>query len=123
MANLEFQLEPGPDAPHDARRLIRRRMADVLPAPQLYDLLMVISELITNSVGHGPGMTIGVRLEVAGDGSLRGEVEDGGTPDIELSEISASLDSGLGLRIIDAIATRWGVDDDGSTVFFELPAG
>ena len=117
---VEFELEPGPDAPHEARRLVRRRLIDGMPAPLLYDLLMIISELVTNSVGHGPGMPITVRIDVLSDGGVHGVVEDGGNADIELSEIGSEMTSGLGLRIIDAIARRWGVAEDGSAVFFEL---
>ena len=119
---VEFEFEPGPDAPHEARRAVRRRLADGMPAPQLYDLLMVISELVTNSVGHGPGMTIRVRIRTTPDGTVRGVVEDGGNADISLTEIGDGMNSGLGLRIIDAIATTWGVAEDGSSVFFELGA-
>jgi hypothetical protein len=55
-----------------ARRLIRSQLASRLSASRLQNLVSVISELINNSVQHGPGKPTQVRITLGDDGSIRG---------------------------------------------------
>jgi len=87
------------------------------------DAVLLVSELVTNAVIHA---RTPVDLVVRRVGSaLRIEVfDDGhGVPEPRYADLDDSAGRGLGL--VQALATRWGVDDKagGKTVWFELPAG
>jgi anti-sigma regulatory factor (Ser/Thr protein kinase) len=88
------------------------------------DALMVVSELVTNSVQHGPGGSIGLTLELEGD-ELTITVIDGGAPKDPLAarEANDSKESGRGLAIVEALSIRWGTTptEAGTTVWAVLP--
>ena len=114
---LGIELEATSEAPFEARRVIRERLADSLPEPVVHDLCVIVSELVRNSVEHGPGEPIRVTIEVSGDdAALRGEVKDEGSGSVAVLE----QESGLGLLIVEALATRWGVHPGSTHVWFEL---
>jgi anti-sigma regulatory factor (Ser/Thr protein kinase) len=80
---------------------------------------VVISELVTNAIKHGPGGTVILRLRRDGD-AVRGEVEDEGA---EMGVSPSDLGGphgGFGLRVVDALTDRWGVRDGSTHVWFEL---
>jgi anti-sigma regulatory factor (Ser/Thr protein kinase) len=84
--------------------------------------LTVVTELVTNAVRHGHGDTVRIRLSVAANGKVSGEVENDGYARIELRPIDTASASGLGLHIVGAIADRWRVFVGSSTrVRFEMP--
>src|SRR5690349_11148546 len=76
---LDVRLPTGATAPSSARALVgglRERLSDDV----LDDLLLVVSEVVTNSVRHaglGPGDDIGLHLR-ATRSAVRLEVVDGG---------------------------------------------
>jgi anti-sigma regulatory factor (Ser/Thr protein kinase) len=116
---LKLVLESTPEASARARdelRLLEGRIG----ARRLSDLLLVLTELITNSVKFGPGMEIDVRLEIRDDGSINGLVVDGGSGRVEIRDYSAAEPGGFGLRIVDQLASDWGVRPRTSDVWFEL---
>jgi two-component sensor histidine kinase len=122
MTTLAVELPLTAQTAYKARVLIRERFAEVIPATTLWDLLTVVSELITNAVRHGCGDSVRVRLRVAPNGKVSGEVENDGYGRIELRPLDATSTSGLGLHIVGAIADRWRVFAGRSTrVRFELP--
>ena len=101
--------------------MIRARLVEVIPATTLYDLLTVVSELVTNGVRHGQGDTVRVRLSLSADGNVNGEVENDGGGRVELRPIDTTRTTGIGLHIVSAIADRWQVFvDDSTRVRFEL---
>jgi serine/threonine-protein kinase RsbW len=108
----------------------RRFVADVLGDgfPGRDDVLLLVSEIAANAVRHsasGDGGEFEVAVSVAGD-LVRVEVGDqGGTSEPQLTgEVAApdTLTGGRGLRIVDALATRWGHAGDGvgRVVWFEV---
>ena len=86
----------------------------------LADLRAIVSELVENCVVHGTGTTICLELEVARDGSVYGSVSDGCVPSPDIRPASREGDPGLGLLIVDTLASRWGVDGAAKAVWFEL---
>ena len=87
--------------------------------PRYDDVLLVVSELVTNSVRHTESHDIDVHVETA-DGRIRVEVSDDG-PGFDTSHPRGD---GLGLAIVEKIADRWGMDLDGRfTVWVELNCG
>jgi anti-sigma regulatory factor (Ser/Thr protein kinase) len=89
------------------------------------DALIVVSELVTNAVMHSgcdPEDTIAVRAVLAG-GCLRISVHDPGrsTDAPAIPADDRRRRGGLGLRIVERIARRWGVDRGrGRMVWAEL---
>jgi anti-sigma regulatory factor (Ser/Thr protein kinase) len=91
------------------------------PPSRFEDARLIISELVTNAVRHGPPATpITIRIE-ADEDRLRVDVIDHGTgfaPPPQRQEPGAG---GNGLVIVDALAERWGVQSGSrTTVWFEL---
>jgi two-component sensor histidine kinase len=110
---------PGkPEAAGAARRLLVREGLD----PDLdHTVTLLVSELVTNSIRHanlGPADRIVLAARLTDDWA-RVEVRDPGEgfdPDIRQGA------QGFGLRMLDMLAARWGVDhdDSGTRVWFEV---
>jgi DNA-binding NarL/FixJ family response regulator len=82
--------------------------------------LLLISELVTNSVRHGDS-DVFVRIAV-GSETIRVEVNDRSTALPVVRSPAPSEPGGRGLRIVDQLARRWGVQArrTGKCVWFEL---
>jgi anti-sigma regulatory factor (Ser/Thr protein kinase) len=119
---LSLDLEPELDASTTAREEIRAAFGDSLPASLLHDLTVVVTELVGNSVEHGPGEPIQVRLKIAGDGTIRGEIEDRGRGEVAIREMAEDPSDALGLRIVDWLTDRWAVYEGSTHVWFEMGA-
>jgi len=124
---LSFQLTGGPDAPVAARRAVlagERRM----PEGVRDDVLLLVSELVTNAVRHaGVGPERSLHTEIRwGPGRVRVEVTD---PSSDPTPIGARSDGdgsgGFGLFLVEQIADRWGVrrTPAGTSVWFEILSG
>ena len=116
---VSLELEPGPDIAARAREELRSRLGTRLPPDLLLDLLVVVSELVTNSFQHGPGQPIELRITLSEDGSVRGEIADHGTGEVAVNE-DADIEGGFGLQIVDAVTDSWGVHEGTTHVWFEL---
>jgi anti-sigma regulatory factor (Ser/Thr protein kinase) len=94
-----------------------RRIAD--------DVALVVSELVTNAVRHSgcrPGQTIGFDALWSG-GCVRIAVHDPGRSDQapRIGQRAPTEAGGLGLRLVQQLARRWGSDRrDGRLVWAEL---
>jgi two-component sensor histidine kinase len=119
---LKLELESTPEASGRAREELRL-LEGRIGSRRLSDLLLVLTELITNSVKFGPGVQIDVRLEIRDDDSIGGLVVDGGSGRVEIRDSSIAEPGGFGLRIVDQLASDWGVRPRTSDVWFELGGG
>ena len=118
----ELRLRPEPAAPSLARAAIAAA-ASGMPAVVVADAELLTSELVSNAVRHAeldPSQEIVVRI--VADGDVRVEVVDQGPPFEPDLRRPASGSSGWGLLLVDAVATSWGVDREGSgnRVWFEV---
>jgi anti-sigma regulatory factor (Ser/Thr protein kinase) len=118
--DLKTQLRAAPDAPARAREAIRSQIGSQLSVARLSALLTVVSELVANSVVHGPGGAIQVSVEVSDDGSVLGRVADEGLGRVAIREDTDPREGGMGLRLVDAFTDRWGVEEGTSNVWFEV---
>ncbi|MFF4543647.1 ATP-binding protein [Streptomyces sp. NPDC001406] len=87
------------------------------------DIVLAVSELVTNAVQHGDG---DVALEVLyTDDEVRVEVTDGSPEPAQLSSAQPGDVSGRGLFIVAVLSLEWGVSDDGRKTWarFRVPAG
>jgi len=111
---MTLQVESNVNAP----RVSRSRLASMKPSlgPRYDDVLLLVSELVTNSVRHSESNGIDVRVTTA-DGRIRVEVSDEGpgfTPDSPRGD-------GMGLKIVEKLSERWGLtSSDRFTVWAEL---
>jgi two-component sensor histidine kinase len=121
LTQLLYELEPGPTAPAAARHAVSRDLEELTDSETLSSLELVVSELVTNSVVHGPGKPIRLTVEVDPNGRVRGEVKDEGDGVVEIREASDGP-GGRGLRIVEALTNRWGVYEGSTHVWFELSA-
>ena len=85
----------------------------------LDDVLLVVSELVTNAVRHGRGE---VALQVAwDDGLVSGQVsDDGAGVDAGVRARPSGRVGGHGLLVVDQGADDWGVRAGSAHVWFEI---
>jgi two-component sensor histidine kinase len=121
--DLFIELDPRPDTAGKVRRAVEERFGARLPVDFRLSLATVISELVNDSIVHGPGTPIRVRISVDSGGVVRGEIEDDGEGDVAIREIRNPTEGGLGLRIVDASVDRWGVYAGSTHVWFEMSSG
>lgn len=116
---LELTLAPRPESVAEARRAVTA-MLDGLDDRTQDGIRVIISELVTNALKHGPARPIALRMWRDGE-SVRGEVEDEGNGKIEIwREVDRGSRGGFGLPIVEAMSDRWGVADGNTRVWFEL---
>ncbi|WP_370418984.1 ATP-binding protein [Streptomyces sp. QH1-20] len=94
-----------------------------VPTQLTRDVLVVVSELVTNAIEHGHG-TVGLRMRGTGK-ELRVEVTDGNPAPARLRVAADDDVSGRGLFLVHVLARDWGVSQDGRTTWaaFPVPAG
>jgi anti-sigma regulatory factor (Ser/Thr protein kinase) len=121
---LEYELDNDDFAPASARRAVERDLGEQIDATRLGTVRTIVSELVTNSVVHGPAAApIGLVVELGEDGTLRGEVIDAGDRSKEAPGTNAEGDHSLSrLAVVGALADRWGVEGGSTHVWFELDA-
>jgi len=118
---IDVALPSAANAPRVARQELRRVLEDASP-DFTDDALLLTSEIVSNATVIG-GQCRMSAWYLANDGSLRVEIHDeSAIVPVMPAEQQSSQISGRGLRIVDAIATRWGIDreDQGKSVWFEM---
>ena len=116
--DLVVALRPEPAAVGAARRLL---LHEALDDDLNHTVCLLVSEVVTNSVRHA-GLNGRDRIVLAARLArefVRVEVRDSG-PGFD-PEVRHEV-SGYGLRMVDMLASRWGVDRDekGCRVWFEV---
>jgi anti-sigma regulatory factor (Ser/Thr protein kinase) len=110
------------DAPRAARAAISQWLPTSASGRFVRDAQLLISELVTNSVQHAAtarGDPIIVSAG-AGDGAVWFDVTDAGERG-GVSRRPPNGRGGMGLNILDEVASAWGTSDgDGTHVWFEL---
>jgi serine/threonine-protein kinase RsbW len=116
--------------PPDAAQVRRMRMITEASlqlcgtcAPLTENVLLAVSELVTNAVRHGHG-TVVLRVSWLAE-ELRIEVCDGNPSPATLRLAGVEDEAGRGLFLVAVLARNWGVSPDGRTTWctFRLPAG
>jgi two-component sensor histidine kinase len=106
VAGLHIRLQPDDSCAHEARRFVNDQLLAVGEEPR-ENALLVASELVTNAYRHGSGR-IEMRLKPS-PGQLFIEVSDDGDPRGVAIAPGTDEFGGWGLRIVDELATDWGV--------------
>jgi hypothetical protein len=120
--SVSLDLVPSLVAPRVARSAIKE-LLDESPGDFVADAVLLTSELVTNAVLHTEAaFTVSAQFDPTVK-SLRVEVADASTfvPTVPPLTPEATI-GGHGLRIVAAIARRWGVSstERGKVIWFEL---
>jgi anti-sigma regulatory factor (Ser/Thr protein kinase) len=117
-AGLDVELERTRWAPATARAALRGFCAGRVDGQLLTDAELLASELITNALRHGDGQ-ITLRGSLNHGQLLVEVIDDGGgferQPRRDVDQVG-----GFGLGLVEDIATRWGVHEGSTHVWFEL---
>lgn len=101
------ELPPDGTSPGRARRLVEAVVAGTQLEAVLDEALLLVTELVTNSVVHA-GTTVVLETTVD-EGGLRVEVSDRGSGRLTMKDSPAEIrEGGRGLFLLDALATQWG---------------
>jgi anti-sigma regulatory factor (Ser/Thr protein kinase) len=116
-----MRMKPSPTAAAEARRGVVSCFGDLLGADKLDDVLLVVSELVTNAVLHGRG---DIDLRMACDTRyVTGAVSDEGHEfDGRPRRPDPTRAGGHGLHIVARVAEQWGLGDGATSVWFEVRA-
>jgi serine/threonine-protein kinase RsbW len=123
----EYRLPHSATSVPAARRLAEEAAASRIEDSRVDDFVLMVSEAVSNAVRHAPPMSDG-RILLTFDTNeevVRGVVTGGGSMFVPNQDPSAEDQprQHFGLRIIDALSSRWGVTVDGATnVWFEVDA-
>jgi anti-sigma regulatory factor (Ser/Thr protein kinase) len=117
--DVTVRIPPAVDAPLRARAEVG---ALGLARPAYDDVVLLVSELVTNCVVHAglaPGQDIELRLARRLD-TVRIEVRDGGRGFAD-TLVHGRRSNGFGLYLVEQLADRWGVvRGDLTCVWFEV---
>jgi two-component sensor histidine kinase len=116
----KYRLAPNVDSIGQARRCVRHALERLTDADTVDRLELIVSELVTNAVRHGPGELITLRLAMEPDGTVAGQVEDQGSGIVAIRDQPA--EGGLGLVVVDQLTSAWGVHPETTDVWFRLEA-
>ncbi|MEU0814717.1 ATP-binding protein [Streptomyces mirabilis] len=112
-----FRLPRHPASVGLARRRVRDHLRDWghgTDDPALADVVLIVSELATNAVRHGPlheGQEgeFEVAVTALADGSCFVEVSDEGFAVPRPRPVSVGEETGRGLHLVEGVAVAWGV--------------
>ena len=122
----QFDVGGGPEAIGRARTALAQFIGSQLPPQRLYDLQLLVSEVVTNAVRHGgarQGEHVDLRAALMHD-RIRLEIRDPGPGFDALAPQLPHTDrgGGYGLYLVDLYADDWGVSGaEGTCVWFEVP--
>jgi anti-sigma regulatory factor (Ser/Thr protein kinase) len=114
----QIRLRPDDSCASTARQFVGEQLVRTGPEWR-QNALLVTSELVTNAYRHGEGV-IEVRVKLVA-GHLLIEVLDQGNPaDVAIRPGTGEF-GGWGLRIVEELATEWGVQGRNTHVWAKLP--
>ena len=118
--------EGGAAAPRRARPEIAPHINRELGPERTQDALLLVGELVTNSVLHAAtGAAHEIVLElIIGLDDVRIAVTDGGSPTVPMIQpLDPTRPGGRGLFLVDTLSDRWGMTRQGpreTRVWFEM---
>ncbi len=102
-----------------ARRLVADLCEAEIDSEELGRAKLLVSELVTNALLHGEGaITLRVRLDA--DRLLVEVIDEGSGFERVIRQTGLEQPGDFGLNIVDAEASRWGVHEGTTHVWFEI---
>jgi anti-sigma regulatory factor (Ser/Thr protein kinase) len=117
---LDVEITRDTLAPQRARRAIEQ-LGPVIDPEVLPDVVLLVSELVTNGVKYGAEERLRLQVEAPSPRKLRVEVVNQGASfepvarDRPLTEVG-----GWGLHLVEELADDWGVHAGSTHVWFEI---
>ena len=107
-------------APAAARRAVETLSATVA-ADLIPDVMLLVSELVTNSVKYGGEGALRLQINADGPRRLRAEVIDQGAGFVPVARDRPATEvGGWGLHLVQTLSNRWGVHEGSTHVWFEI---
>jgi anti-sigma regulatory factor (Ser/Thr protein kinase) len=116
---FEIELPRELNAASQARRWLEARYAAELGSDELDTAELLASELVNNAVLHGCG-TIRLRTALDENRLMVEVIDEGSGFERVLDRHDFEQVGGFGLEIVEAAASRWGVHEGTTHVWFEL---
>jgi two-component sensor histidine kinase len=117
--DLDLDIARDLTAPAQARQAVGT-LKDHLDKDVLSDTVLLVSELVSNSVKYGDGI-IGLRVRTHAARQVLVEVlDEGGGFERRFRRTSEFEVGGFGLRLVDRLANTWGIRDGTAHIWFEI---
>ena len=117
-AEFQITLPRSVDAPRIARGLLGQRLPDLM-GEELENAKLLASELVTNAVVHGSGAIV-LRAKLDEDRVLVEVIDQGRGFERVVRQREFEAVGGRGLGIVETVASRWGIHEGTTHVWFEL---
>ncbi|MEW2219529.1 ATP-binding protein [Streptomyces sp. NPDC006990] len=112
-SGFEMVIEPNASRVALTRRVTARHLRQwELPKPLADDILLAVSELVTNAVCHGQGELVGLRVWYSA-GELTVEVSDENLTPARPRSAGETDEHGRGLHLVAALSHDWGTSRNG----------
>jgi anti-sigma regulatory factor (Ser/Thr protein kinase) len=117
---LNVDIARDAQAPRNARRAVEQ-LGDGIADDVRPDVMLLVSELITNSVKYGGEGDLRLQIDAPNPRRVRVEVVDqGGGFEPVARDRPATEPGGWGLHLVEALTARWGVHEGSTHVWFEI---
>ena len=117
---LDVDIRRDPTAPWHARRAVES-LGDALDPDVRPDVMLLVSELVTNSVKYGDDGDLRLQIDAPAPRKVRVEVVDQGTGFIPTRRDRPLTEAGgWGLHLVETLTNRWGVHEGSTHVWFEI---
>ena len=117
---LDVDIPRDDKAPWHARRAVEQ-LGDQIDPEVRPDVMLLVSELVTNSVKYGDHGALRLQIESKEPRKLRVEVIDQGDGFIPVArDRPMNEPGGWGLHLVEALTDRWGVYEGSTHVWFEI---
>ncbi len=117
---FDVDIARDPKAPWHARRAVEE-LGDRIDPDVKPDVMLLVSELITNSVKYGGTGDLRLQIEAPAPKRLRIEVVDQGSGFEPVARSRPKTEpGGWGLHLVETLADRWGVHEGSTHVWFEI---
>ena len=117
---LDVDISRDTKAPWHARRAVEQ-LGDSIDDDVRPDVMLLVSELVTNGVKYGDEGTLKLQIEAKGPRNLRVEVVDQGGGFVpQARDRPMNEPGGWGLHLVEALTDRWGVYEGSTHVWFEI---
>jgi anti-sigma regulatory factor (Ser/Thr protein kinase) len=118
--NLDVEIPRDARAPGRARRVVEDLGTAIDPEVRP-DVMLLVSELVTNSVKYGADGALRLQIEAPEPRRLRVEVVNQGKSFEPVARDRPITDAGgWGLHLVETLADDWGVHAGSTHVWFEI---
>ena len=117
---LDVDIPRDLQAPRRARRAVEQ-LGAAIDDEVRHDVVLLVSELITNSVKYGGVGDLRLQIDAPSPKRLRIEVVDQGVGFEPVARSRPRTEpGGWGLHLVETLADRWGVHEGSTHVWFEI---